>query len=218
MGFLGELSSFLHSIPEWLSSFITALIGALVGGLFTLFAVDREIKITRKQEEKDAIELQIFVLKGIKSEISILFKLYNKRMKDHIEKIEPRKMFLLGFPIGDDNFTFYEQNAKLIAKLNDGPRDSIIDIYTHARSLIQSFKGNNQLIVEHENILLGMANGNNNVEFYQRLYNAKQEVMIDYAQGIKAIDGEVRESITNGFANIDQEIVRLEDKLKNLSL
>lgn len=218
MGFLAELSSFLHSIPEWLSSFITALIGALVGGLFTLFAVDREIKITRKQEEKDAIELQIFVLKGIKSEISILFKLYNKRMKGHIEEIEPGKMFLLGFPIGDDNFTFYEQNAKLIAKLNDGPRDSIIDIYTHARSLIQSFKGNNQLIVEHENILLGMANGNNNVEFYQRLYNAKQEVMIDYAQGIKAIDGEVRQSIYNGFTNIDQEIARLEDKLKNLSL
>ena len=59
MGFLAELSSFLHSIPEWLSSFITALIGALVGGLFTLFAVDREIKITRKQEEKDAIELSL---------------------------------------------------------------------------------------------------------------------------------------------------------------
>ncbi|ENU5836494.1 TPA: hypothetical protein ACQ8JS_003093 [Klebsiella pneumoniae] len=218
MGFLGELSSFLHSIPEWLSSFITALIGAVIGGWFTLKGVDREATITRKEAERDSLELQLSVLKGIKGEISTLLVLYDKRMKVHIENIRPGNMLLLGFPIGDDNFTFYEQNAKFIAKLNDEPRDSIINIYTYARSLIQSFKGNNQLIVEHEKILLGMADKNNNADYYQRLYAAKQEVMIDYAQGIKAIDGEVRESISNGFANIDQEIVRLEDKLKNLSL
>lgn len=218
MGFLGELSGFLHSIPDWLSSFITALIGAVVGGWFTLKGVDREATITRKEAERDSLELQISVLKGIKGEISTLLVLYDKRMKTHIENISPGNMLLLGFPIGDDNFTFYEQNAKFIAKLNDEPRDSIINIYTYARSLIQSFKGNNQLIVEHERIMLGMADKNNNADFYQRLYAAKQEVLIDYAQGIKAIDGEVRESISNGFANIDQEIVRLEDKLKNLSL
>lgn len=211
-----EISSFLHSIPEWISSFVTALIGAIVGGWFTLKGVDREAKITRKESEIESLELQLSVLKGIKGEVSTLLVLYNKRMQNHIENICPGGMLLLGFPIGDDNFTFYEQNARVIAELNDEPRDSIINIYTYTRSLIQSFKGNNQLIVEYEQILLVMADKNNNADFYQKLYEVKKEVLIDYAQGIKAIDGEVRDFIDKGFTSIDQEIVRLQSKLRNL--
>lgn len=52
MAFLTGISDFLNSIPQWLSSFITALIGAFVGGWFTLKGVDREAKITRAETEK----------------------------------------------------------------------------------------------------------------------------------------------------------------------
>jgi len=162
MNFLIGVSEFLNSIPQWLSSFITALIGAFVGGLFTLRGVDREAKITRAEAEKNALDLQLSVLKGIKGEVSTLINLYDKRMKNHIDSIGPGKKLLIIFPIGDDNFTFYEQNAKIIAKLNDAARDSIINIYTYARSLIQSFKGNNQLVVDYEKILFDMADNNKN--------------------------------------------------------
>ncbi|MES0389278.1 hypothetical protein ABUJ85_16615, partial [Proteus mirabilis] len=112
--------------------------------------------------------------------------------------------------------TFYEQNAKFIAKLNDSPRDSIINIYTYARSLIQSFKGNNQLVMEYERILFGMADNNKDKKMYEQLYIAKTEVMIDYAQGIKAIDAELREAIKEGFNVIDHEIEALELALKKM--
>lgn len=75
-------------------------------------------------------------------------------MKTHIDNIKPGQMLILTFPVGDDNFTFYEQNANVIAKLNDSARDSIINIYTYSRSLIQSFKGNNKLIEDYEKSLL----------------------------------------------------------------
>ncbi|CAI0699321.1 Uncharacterised protein [Serratia liquefaciens] len=208
-------SELLNSIPEWLSSFITALIGAMVGGFFTLRGVDREAKITRSEAEKESLELQLSVLKGIKGEISTLINLYNKRMKKHIDNIGRGKMLLISFPIGDDNFTFYEQNARIIAKLNDTPRDSIINIYTYARSLIQSFKGNNQLVVEYERILFDMADNNKNKEIYEKLHTAKTEVMIDYAQGIKAIDAELREVVDKGFKFIDQEISKIQIKIIN---
>ncbi|HCQ7229576.1 TPA: hypothetical protein OL743_001591, partial [Enterobacter cloacae] len=58
-----EINAFLNSIPQWLSSFITALIGALIGGWFTLRGVDREAKITRAEAEKNDLELQLSVLK-----------------------------------------------------------------------------------------------------------------------------------------------------------
>lgn len=215
---LHGISVFLNSIPEWLSSFVIALVGAVIGGWFTLRGVDREARITRDEAEKESLELQLSVLKGIKGEVFTLINLYDKRMRNHIDSISPGSIFIISFPIGDDNFTFYEQNAKVIAKLNDSPRDSIINIYTYARSLIQSFKGNNQLIVEYERILFDMADNNKNKEMYERLFAAKTNVMIDYAQGIKAIDAELSEVVSKGFNVINDEIEALQKKIKNASL
>lgn len=216
MAFLTGISDFLNSIPQWLSSFITALIGAFVGGWFTLKGVDREAKITRAENEKNSLELQLSVLKGIKGEIFTLMSLYNKRMKNSIDSIGSGKALLFNFPVGDDNFTFYEQNAKIIAKLDDDARDSIINIYTYARSLIQSFKGNNQLLVEYEKILFDMADNNKNRDMYERLHAEKIKIMVDYAQGIKNIDAELRYAINEGFRVIDQEITALQVKITNL--
>ncbi|HHU0742608.1 TPA: hypothetical protein ACT915_000127 [Serratia marcescens] len=214
MDFFIGVSGFLNSIPQWLSSFITALIGAFIGGYFTLKGVERGAKITRAEAEKNSLELQLSVLKGIKGEISTLMNLYDKRMKNHIDNIEPENALIIQFPVGDDNFTFYEQNAKVIAKLNDAARDSIINIYTYARSLIQSFKGNNQLVIDYEKIIFDMADNNKDRDMYERLYAAKFEVMVDYAQGIKSVDAELRHAINEGFNIINQEIDALQIKLK----
>ncbi|EMF4354514.1 hypothetical protein AAEZ94_000939 [Providencia rettgeri] len=137
-------------------------------------------------------------------------------MKNSIDSIGSGKALLFNFPVGDDNFTFYEQNAKIIAKLDDDARDSIINIYTYARSLIQSFKGNNQLLVEYEKILFDMADNNKNRDMYERLHAEKIEIMVDYAQGIKNIDAELRYAINEGFRVIDQEITALQVKITNL--
>lgn len=217
MVILKELIVILDKNFEWISSFFTALIGAFVGGMFTLKGVDREARITRAEAEKEALELQLSVLKGIKGELTTLFDLYNKRMRIHVDNIGPGESLNLGFPIGDDNFTFYEQNAKFIAKLSDDARDSIINIYTYARSLIQSYKGNNQLIEEYEKILFGMADNNKDKEMYEKLHDVKVEIMIDYAQGIKAIDAELSEAIEKGFNVINNEITALQNKLDKLN-
>ncbi|MGG6161376.1 MULTISPECIES: hypothetical protein [Pantoea] len=209
MEFFEEISTLLSNIPDWLSALITAFIGAIVGGRYTLKGVNRAAKIAAIQARQASNDLQLSVLKGIKGEISILLSVYDKRMRVHIDAIGPRNMMQIGFPVGDDNFTFYEQNAREIAKLNDESRESIISIYTYARSLIQSFKGNNQLIVDLESLTLTLASRPED-DFCKRLYEAKVEVMIDYAQGLKLIDGEVRKAIEDGFIHIDKEIERLE--------
>ncbi|EEC7244175.1 hypothetical protein F7681_005336 [Escherichia coli] len=126
-------------------------------------------------------------------------------------------MLILTFPVGDDNFTFYEQNANVIAKLNDSARDSIINIYTYSRSLIQSFKGNNKLIEDYEKILIGMADNNKDKTMYKRLHDAKINIMVDYAQGIKNIDAELRDAVNKGFDIIDQEVKSLQMKLNKLA-
>lgn len=138
-------------------------------------------------------------------------------MKTHIDNIKPGQMLILTFPVGDDNFTFYEKNANVIAKLNDSARDSIINIYTYSRSLIQSFKGNNKLIEDYEKILIGMADNNKDKTMYKRLHDEKIDVMVDYAQGIKNIDAELRDAVNKGFNIIDQEVKSLQMKLNKLA-
>ncbi|EHS5979712.1 hypothetical protein KV930_003929 [Escherichia coli] len=138
-------------------------------------------------------------------------------MKTHIDNIKPGQILILTFPVGDDNFTFYEQNANVIAKLNDSARDSIINIYTYSRSLIQSFKGNNKLIEDYEKILIGMADNNKDKTMYKRLHDEKIDVMVDYAQGIKNIDAELRDAVNKGFNIIDQEVKSLQMKLNKLA-
>ncbi|MBB7680234.1 hypothetical protein HEM17_022245, partial [Escherichia coli] len=182
---MSEFSNFLNSIPGWLSSSLTALVGTLIGGWFTLKGVTQQAKLSKVETERESLELQLSVLKGVKGEVFTLINLYIKRMKTHIDNIKPGQMLILTFPVGDDNFTFYEQNANVIAKLNDSARDSIINIYTYSRSLIQSFKGNNKLIEDYEKILIGMADNNKDKTMYKRLLDEKIGVMVDYAHGIK---------------------------------
>ncbi|EQB3618201.1 hypothetical protein ACYJBG_002600 [Proteus mirabilis] len=63
MANLNEINAFLNEIPGWLSSFIIAFIGAIVGGMFTLKGVDREAKISRAAAKRESLELQLSVLK-----------------------------------------------------------------------------------------------------------------------------------------------------------
>jgi len=69
MSFFSEFNVFLDNVPTWVSSSFTALIGAFIGGVFMLRGVDREAKITRAEAERESLELQLSVLKGVKGEI-----------------------------------------------------------------------------------------------------------------------------------------------------
>ncbi|MEJ4044300.1 hypothetical protein [Erwinia sp. SLM-02] len=221
MSILSEVSVFLESIPTWVSSAIIALtgsfVGALTGGFFTLRGVDREAKINRAESEKESLELQLSVLKGVKGEVATLMDLYDKRMRKLVDNIKPDNFLDVIFPIGDDNFTFYEKNANVVAKLSDSSRDSIIKIYTYARSLIQSYKGNNQLITDCEKIIFDMADNNKNRIMYEKLHSEKIQIMIDYAQGLQSIDAELKEVKELGFNVINQEIAELQAKIQKLT-
>lgn len=206
-------SNFLSNLPDWATAFITALIGAVIGGRYTLKGVEKEAEINKQASERDSLELKLSVLKGIKGEITTLLGLYDVRMKEHIDDIAPGKILGIGFPVGDDNFTFYEQNAKEIAKLSDESRDGIINIYTYARSLIQSFKGNNELINQYQEMNLLQCKYKDDDHLITVIHD-HIECMIDYAQGLKLIDGETRQAISDGMVIIDKEIDRITSLLK----
>ncbi len=59
------LSNFLSNVPEWATAFITALIGAVIGGRYTLKGVEKRLKLIIKHL-RESLELKLSVLKGSK--------------------------------------------------------------------------------------------------------------------------------------------------------
>ena len=205
---------FWNLIPGWLSAFITTLIGAWLGGRYTLKGVKEEAALSENRSNREALELQISVLKGIKCEISILLSLYNKRMRNALDKLNPDEPFLYVFPVGDDNFTFYEGSAKEVAKLNDASTELIISMYVYARSLLETFKANNNFLEEYQQACVDIKK-NNDDAFYVELFKEKHMLLVEYGQMIKSIDAEVMEVIQKGIAAIDREVEEKTAKLLN---
>ncbi|KGT95795.1 hypothetical protein NG99_01240 [Erwinia typographi] len=218
MSFFHTLTELFNLIPGWLSAFVkiilSAWFGARLAGINTIKGINAQANLTEKKAITESLKLQLSVLKGIKGEVSILIGLYNKRMRKHIDAIVPGEMLQVTFPIGEGYFTFYEQNAKEIAKLDDHSRDSIISIYTYARSMIQTYKFNNELLEDLESISYTIKEKGFD-EFYRKVLNAKKDALQEYAQSIKLIDEELRVAIEKGFFTMDSEILCISHELNS---
>ncbi len=46
------LSNFLSNVPEWATAFTTALIGAVIGGRYTLKGVEKKLKLIKRHQRE----------------------------------------------------------------------------------------------------------------------------------------------------------------------
>ncbi|MDI3150500.1 hypothetical protein [Serratia nevei] len=186
------------------SGLITAFLAALLGGWFTMKGVTVQVKQQAKQQARAAREKRITTLLGIREEIDSLIKLYLARMAEEIEKYDRNSPFDNIFPITQNYFTFYEANSASLAVVNRATLSKIVAFYTSARSLIDSYRGNNALIERLDSTLVASdITGNKEhlahlkrytilaTEYGRGLMVIHEEVMLRYKQVIEAINGEI---------------------------
>jgi hypothetical protein len=186
------------------SGLITAFLAALLGGWFTMKGVTVQVKQQAKQQARAAREKRITTLLGIREEIDSLIKLYLARMAEEIEKYDRKSPFDNIFPITQNYFTFYEANSASLAVVNRETLSKIVAFYTSARSLIDSYRGNNALIERLDSTLVASdITGNKEhlahlkrytilaTEYGRGLMVIHEEVMLRYKQVIEAINGEI---------------------------
>ncbi|HGM5964182.1 hypothetical protein HLB02_04160 [Serratia nevei] len=186
------------------SGLITAFLAALLGGWFTMKGVTVQVKQQAKQQARAAREKRITTLLGIREEIDSLIKLYLARMAEEIEKYDRNSPFDNIFPITQNYFTFYEANSASLAVVNRETLSKIVAFYTSARSLIDSYRGNNALIERLDSTLVASdITGNKEhlahlkrytilaTEYGRGLMVIHEEVMLRYKQVIEAINGEI---------------------------
>lgn len=195
----------LNELEDRMSELASAFIGALVGGLFTLLGI--KIEGSREQKIKDAesISKKMNILKGIRTEISLLTKLYDTRVGESIRNHKAGEVFDVSFYVKQNNFVFYEANAIFLSELSDSCQESIVEFYLICKSLIDTYNMHNDIIKMIHEITLKLAFDYEN-EMLRKLLESYMEIAKDYAPCILEIHYEaIRKSIST-IEIIDKEL------------
>lgn len=135
------------AIAQNMFGFISALIGAVVGGYFTLKATDKAIREANakenRQEEKEVQNL----LDALGVEIDALWSFHMHRIGRLIEELPDGKPLEIYYPLTQDYFTIYNSNAAAIGRIKDPAlRKSIVITYNKCKKVVDGFIYNNELV------------------------------------------------------------------------
>jgi len=190
-------------------SFVSAIIGALVGGYMSrkasLEATEQAHKNTIELQEKERKQTIKSLLRAIFDEITTLWERYMWSIGEELEKLPKGKPLLLYYPITQEYFTIYNSNASLIGSIQDSYlRSYIVKTYYKAKSLIDSYRMNNDYLRIYENYeMLGMQTQNHFFQFQAAVY---LNLMGQYVEKIKKTHYEIKEDVSKLLRLIEKEI------------
>jgi hypothetical protein len=174
--------------------FFSIIIGGFIAGISSWIPTNRNYKhnlLIKERTRKIAI---YGLIQGLYDEITILWERYMWGVGEALENLCDGNGITWIYPITQDNFVIYNQNASLIGLIDDDNlRSSIIKTYTKARSLIDAYRLNNELVKEckYLDILLRQTKL---PDIGLKLSHIEPELVF-YAKKIKSIHNEIKYDI-----------------------
>lgn len=169
----------------WNEGFVGAIIGAVIGGGASLLGTWLTLRSQRLQAADDARSLIKATLQAIHVEVRTVHRLYELTMTVRIEQLAEGQPLQIHYPIAEDYFTVFRENANHIGHVPDVElRSAIIECYALTKSLIDTYRFNNQLVEEHEAASLELMRNPsdaNHLELQQRA-----QAMVLYTDAIRA--------------------------------
>lgn len=139
------------------ANLISALIGAVIGGIFTSATAwwvtktaHQNLLLAQRQSQEALI---IGLLQGLRTEVETIWDIYKEKFGEAI------KLFMAGQPISKKYhlylyrayFIVYDSNGSLIGQIPDSAlREEIVAGYLKAKELIDAHLHNNKLVEELE--------------------------------------------------------------------
>jgi len=188
---------------DW-NSLISAVIGGVITGGFSLWAVDKAHKNDlMKEEQQEKLLIKGFV-QSIKTEVQTLWDRYQEGIGNDLEALPQGQPLLAFYPVTQDYFTIYNGSSFLVGRIkNERLRNAIVKVYTQARGLIDSYRLNNDLIRELQNLdsLNTQVGGG---VFIPRI-NAHRQGLLNYAPVLRELHQKVKESVENLLSILKDE-------------
>ena len=168
---------------------LTGLMGAVVGGVFTLRASSKAYRLElAKEHAREEREIQN-MLDSLGLEISTLWNFHMNRIGGLVEHLPEGGAFEFYYPLTQDYFTVYNTNAGKIGAVKDAKlREAIVICYNKCKKVVDGFKYNNILYRDYRDLLLMPANSPNHADYVK----AKYQELVDYAQIVVADHFEVK--------------------------
>jgi hypothetical protein len=131
--------------------FSSAIIGAIIGGYFTLKATKDSFKNQKEELIENEKRLIKSILHSINDEIETIYERYQETMGSRLESLKHGEPLLCYYPLVSDFFTVYNTNGIFLGRINDNDlRKKIIQTYTLAKGMVDSFRLNNDLVNKYE--------------------------------------------------------------------
>jgi hypothetical protein len=137
-----------------------SLLGALVGGLFVLWAQTRANRAQRKRDRVTEDKTVRAVLQAFGAELKAFEKGFVKGLDDAFKNWENdpyKKQIPLNLPpVNQNYFTIYDGNGVVLGKITAiEVRQKVIGVYSQAKSLIDAVNYNNQRYLEWDRLRFG---------------------------------------------------------------
>lgn len=193
----------MHGV-DW-NSLISAVIGGLITGVFTLWAVDKTHKNDLiKDDQQEKLLIRGFI-QSIKTEIETLWDVYQEGVGKNLEVLASGEPFLRHYPLTQQEyFTIYEGNSNLVGRVkNEELRKLIVETYTKARGLIDSYRLNNEMLHKLDEIDSTIVQSGSLNLSNRRTIQIKG--LIDYAPKILKEHNQTKESKNNLIRIIREE-------------
>lgn len=132
---------------EQMVSAAPALVGAVIGGLFTLRAAKKAAQREADKERRADEKIVQNLLDALGVEIQALWGFHMKRIGTNVEKLPAGQPLLQYYPLTQDYFTIYNSNASAIGSVKDDElRKAIVITYNKCKKVVDGFKYNNDLL------------------------------------------------------------------------
>ncbi len=179
----------VDTIIQNLYGFVAALIGALIGGIFTLKATATAIKDQNAKELRlEEKEVQN-MLDAIGMEIGTLWSFHMKRIGGLVENLPDGGALEFYYPLTQDYFTVYNTNAGKIGSVKDRVlREAVVVCYNKCKKVVDGFKYNNELFRDYRQMLLQHPAPPDHAEYVKAKYNE----LVEYAQLVREDHFEVK--------------------------
>lgn len=127
---------------EGLGNFITGLLGAALGGYFTLKGAEKAHTLEKENSKSDEEKLLDNTLAMLKVEINSAWEIYWSEYGKDLLQLSETEPLLSTFPIGEDPFTIFNSAPAALAMAPREIAKDIVFFYMRAKGLIAMVKEN----------------------------------------------------------------------------
>src|SRR5262245_33994746 len=130
-----------------MESFVSSIIGALIGGLLALIGVYYGYRLQRLQQQEQRHQTVRGFLQAILTELETCWKRAQETVNPFLENLPDAAAFELEVSIRTDFFTVYHNNSQLLGSVpDDDLRSLIVSTYTRYKALAESYNVNTELL------------------------------------------------------------------------